>query len=73
MSTPAECPMCHQPTRSAAARARGGIGGRCWRKLSPDQRAAIRRAPGRIRAALTRPAPAGDGQLPIEETESTHA
>jgi len=65
--------MCHQATRSAAARARGGIGGRCWRKLRPDQRAAIRRAPGRIHAALTRPAPAGDGQLPIEETESTHA
>jgi len=67
VSAAAECPMCHQATRSAAARARGGIGGRCWRKLRPDQRAAIRRDAGRIRAVLNRPAPAGAGQLPIDE------
>lgn len=59
--------MCHQPTRSSDARNRGGIGGRCWRKLRPDQRAAIRRAPGQIRAVLNRPAPAGAGQLPIDD------
>lgn len=71
MSAPVECPMCHQPTRSAAARQRGGIGGGCWRKLRPDQRASIRQDPASIRAALTRPVPTADGQLPLEETEST--
>jgi len=59
--------MCHQPTRSRAARERGGIGGRCWRKLRPAQRAAIRSDPGRARAVLARPAPPGDGQLPLDE------
>ncbi|MEU1478931.1 hypothetical protein [Streptomyces sp. NPDC005760] len=71
MSAPVECPMCHQPTRSAAARERGGIGGRCWRKLRPDQRAALRQDPTRIRAILTRPVPTANGQLPLGEEESS--
>jgi hypothetical protein len=61
--------MCHQPTRSAAARQRGGIGGRCWRKLAPAQRAAIRQDPARFRAVLARPVPVADDQLPLEEQE----
>jgi len=64
------CALCHKPVRSAAARARR-IGSRCWRKLRPDQRAAIRADPLRIRAILTRPAPAIDGQLPLEDEEIT--
>ena len=71
MSAPVECPMCHQPTRSAAARQRGGIGGRCWRKLRSDQRAAIRQDPARFRTVLTRPVPVADNQLPLEEQESS--
>ncbi|MFJ2515583.1 hypothetical protein ACIPEL_36200 [Streptomyces griseoviridis] len=62
------CLLCHQPIRSATARARR-IGGRCWRTLLPSQRAAIRADPTRIRAILARPAPAGDGQLALEEEE----
>ncbi|MFC8361100.1 hypothetical protein ACFUIY_14655 [Streptomyces griseorubiginosus] len=69
MSAPVECPMCHQPTRSAAALKRGGIGGRCWRKLRPDQRAEIRTDPARFRAVLARPVPATVGQLPLQEEE----
>ncbi|WP_406157697.1 hypothetical protein [Streptomyces canus] len=69
MSAPVECPMCHQPTRSAAARQRGGIGGRCWRKLRPDQRAAIRQDPARFRAVLKQPVPVAADQLPLEEQE----
>jgi hypothetical protein len=60
-----ECELCRLPIRSDAARKRR-IGGRCWRKLHPDQRAAIRRDPARIRAVLSQPAPAADGQLPLE-------
>ncbi|MFJ3794976.1 hypothetical protein ACIPSJ_01670 [Streptomyces sp. NPDC090088] len=69
MSESVECPLCHTETRSAAAKERGGIGGRCWRKLRPDQRAALRRAPARIRAVLTQPVPTTDGQLPLETQE----
>ncbi|MFF3928606.1 hypothetical protein [Streptomyces hirsutus] len=65
-----ECALCHKPVRSAAARARR-VGSRCWRKLSPAQRAAVRRDPGAIRAALTQPVPDTEGQLPLEEWEST--
>jgi hypothetical protein len=61
--------MCHQPTRSAAARQRGGIGGRCWRKLAPAQRAAIRQNPARFRAVLARPVLVADDQLPLIEQE----
>ncbi|MEU9149172.1 hypothetical protein AB0D59_01130 [Streptomyces sp. NPDC048417] len=68
MSEPVECALCHQPIRSAAARARQ-IGGRCWRKLRPDQRAAIRAEPSRIRAILARPVPTTDGQLPLDQQE----
>lgn len=64
------CEVCHQPTRSAAARVRR-IGGRCWRKLRPDQRAAIRRDPSSVRAVLRRPAPPGAGQLPLDEQDSS--
>jgi hypothetical protein len=71
MNAPVECPMCHQPTRSAAARQRGGIGGRCWRKLRPEQRAAIRQDPARFRAVFARPAPETFGQLPLDEQESS--
>lgn len=66
MTDTAECALCHKPVRSAVARARR-IGSRCWRKLRPDQRAALRRDPARIRAVLSQPAPAVDGQLPLEE------
>lgn len=66
MITPAECPMCHQPTRSAAAHQRGGIGERCWRKLSRAQRAAVRMNPAQVRTALARAVPAAEGQLPLE-------
>jgi len=69
VTKPVECELCHQPVRSAAARARR-IGGRCWRKLRPDQRAAIKASPLRIRAILARPAPVTDGQLPLEEAEN---
>lgn len=68
MSKSAECALCHKPIRSAAARARR-IGSRCWRKLRPDQRAAIRSDPFRIRAVLARPVPAISGQLPLEDQE----
>lgn len=59
MTEPAVCALCHKPIRSAAARARR-IGSRCWRKLRPDQRAAIRRDPTRLRAILARPTPTDD-------------
>lgn len=62
---PAECAVCHKPIRSAAAIARR-IGSRCWRKLRPDQRAAIRRDPSRIRAVLARHEPVADAQLPLD-------
>ncbi|MEU1496092.1 hypothetical protein [Streptomyces sp. NPDC005732] len=73
MSSNVECQLCHQPVRSDLARRRR-IGSRCWRKLRPAQRAAItelvRRGwslgPNEARAALSRPAPAGDGQLPLQ-------
>ena len=63
------CEQCRKPVRSAAARARR-IGSRCWRELRPDQRAAIRAAPSRIRAILARPAPTADGQLTLDTQES---
>jgi len=59
VTEPAVCALCHKPIRSAAARARR-IGSRCWRKLRPDQRAAIRRDPTRLRAILARPTPTDD-------------
>lgn len=68
MSEPVLCALCHKPIRSAAARERR-IGSRCWRKLRPDQRAAIRATPSRIRAILARPALATDGQLPLDQQE----
>lgn len=72
----AECQMCHQPVRSDEARRRR-IGSRCWRKLSPAQREAVRQvlalagtpSPGRVRTALNQAASLGDGQLPLEELE----
>ncbi|MEU1275289.1 hypothetical protein [Streptomyces sp. NPDC005799] len=70
MSDVPECALCHQPIRSAAARERR-VGGRCWRKLRPDQRAAIRQDPARFRSALSRPAPVADAQLRLEEEESS--
>ncbi|WP_327403863.1 hypothetical protein OG194_29780 [Streptomyces sp. NBC_01288] len=68
MSEPIECALCHQPVRSAASRTRR-IGGGCWRKLRPDQRAAIRADPFRVRAILVRPAPTTDGQLALDIRE----
>ncbi|MFM9542287.1 hypothetical protein [Streptomyces turgidiscabies] len=78
MSTAAECAVCHQPIRSAAARARR-VGSGCWRKLAPAERAVIRRllklAPAlstaRVRAVLNVPAPPGGGQLPLDHQEIT--
>lgn len=67
MSEAVECALCHQPVASKLARQRR-VGGRCWRKLSPAQRAAIRASPSRARAILARPVTVTDGQLPLEET-----
>ncbi|MFF9123201.1 hypothetical protein ACF09J_07865 [Streptomyces sp. NPDC014889] len=66
MSEAAVCVLCHRPIRSAAA-AKRRIGSGCWRKLTPAQRATIRRNPRDIRAALNQPVPATDGQLPLDE------
>jgi hypothetical protein len=76
MTGEVECQACHKPVRSGAARARR-IGSRCWRKLRPDQRAALRRlltitrtpSPAVVAAALSRPTPAGVGQLPLEQEQ----
>ncbi|MCX4974261.1 hypothetical protein [Streptomyces sp. NBC_00620] len=76
MSEPVECQLCRQPVRSGLARRRR-IGGRCWRKLTRAERNAVRQllaltaipSAARVRAALNQPAPAGDGQLPLEETD----
>ncbi|MEW2451240.1 hypothetical protein AB0896_27405 [Streptomyces parvulus] len=65
-----ECALCHKPIRSATARERR-IGSRCWRKLTPAQRAALRRNPRDIRAVLSRPVPTSAGQLPLEEEDPT--
>jgi hypothetical protein len=78
MSDPIECQVCHKPIRARASMGRR-IGGRCWRKLRPDQRAAMRALLGQtarpstasVRAALNQPVPAGEGQLPLEEQENT--
>lgn len=77
MSDPVECQVCHKPIRSSASMGRR-IGGRCWRKLRPAQRQAMRAllkitaapAAARVRAALNQPTPATDGQLPLEEQEN---
>ena len=74
--TEVECALCHQPVRTPLARARR-VGGRCWRKLSPDQRAAITEftrsglSPSLrdVRAVLSRRPPDVLGQLPIDEDE----
>jgi hypothetical protein len=76
VSHPVECAACHKPIRSSAALTRR-IGSRCWRKLRPDQRAALtaltRRSrslgPAEVRAALNRPAPSAPGQLPLSSEE----
>ena len=78
MSDPVECQYCHKPIRSTAAMGRR-IGGRCWRKLAPAQRAAIRALLGKtatpsaaaVRTALNQPTPPTDGQLPLDEQENT--
>ncbi|MEU9134631.1 hypothetical protein AB0D33_01450 [Streptomyces sp. NPDC048404] len=85
MTDEVECQTCHKPVRSRAARARR-IGSRCWRKLRPDQRAAITKlarrgrplGPSETRAALNRAVPPGRGQtaLPTDSStaeETTHA
>lgn len=72
MSDEVACQLCHKPVRSAVARARR-IGSRCWRKLRPDQRAAITTLARRsqplglaeARAALNRPAPTSPDQLAL--------
>ncbi|MDT6983711.1 hypothetical protein ACFSUJ_12055 [Streptomyces lusitanus] len=61
-----ECRLCHRPVRSALARERR-VGSGCWRKLSPAQRAAVRRAPAAARASLALPVPDVEGQLPLED------
>ncbi|MER6531181.1 hypothetical protein [Streptomyces sp. NPDC001508] len=66
MAEPVDCALCHKPIRSTAAIGRR-IGSRCWRKLRPEQRAALRRDPTRIRAVLTQPVPIADTQLPLSE------
>ncbi|MDX2698961.1 hypothetical protein [Streptomyces ipomoeae] len=78
MSEPVECQYCHKPIRSRASMGRR-IGGRCWRKLRPEQRAAMRALLGQsarpsvaaVRRALAQAAPPTDGQLPLEEQETT--
>ena len=77
MSDPVECQYCHQPIRSRSSMARR-IGGRCWRKLAPAQRAAIRAAltktsppsAAAVRNLLARHAPDVDGQLPLDEQDT---
>lgn len=77
MSDPVECQYCHKPIRSRSSMARR-IGSRCWRKLAPAQRAAIRAALTRtpapsaatVRNLLARHAPAVDGQLPLDEQDT---
>lgn len=77
MTSPVECQYCHQPIRSRSSMARR-IGGRCWRKLSPAQRTAIRAALAKnsspsaaaVRTLLTRHAPDVDGQLPLDEQDT---
>jgi hypothetical protein len=68
VSKEVECRLCRRPVRSAAAKERQ-VGAGCWRKLTPAQRAAIRRSPAAARTALTQPVPDVDGQLPLEEQE----
>lgn len=77
MANDVECALCHQPVKSKTARARR-VGGGCWRKLRPDQRAAILEltrgrggslGPNEARALLSRPAPAGTGQLPLPQEQ----
>jgi hypothetical protein len=78
MTSEVECQACHKPVRSAAARARR-IGSRCWRKLRPDQRAALRQlltitrtpSPSLVSAALNRARPPGHGQTTIPSDPST--
>ena len=78
MSDPVECQVCHKPIRSSASMGRR-IGGRCWRKLCPDQRAAMRALLGQtlrpsaaaVRRALDQAALPTDGQLPLDEQENT--
>jgi hypothetical protein len=78
VTSPVECQACHKPIRSATSLGRR-IGGRCWRKLRPDQRALMRRllrltktpSAAAVRRALNQPLLAGDGQLPLEEQEHT--
>lgn len=78
MSEPVECQACRKPIRSAASMGRR-IGGRCWRKLRPDQRAQLRALLGQtarpsaaaVRRALNQAPPPTDGQLPLEEQENT--
>lgn len=85
MTDEVECQACHKPVRSATARARR-IGSRCWRKLRPDQRAAmtelVRRGrplgAAETRAALNRAVPPGAGQTALSTDssiveETTHA
>jgi hypothetical protein len=77
VSDPVACQYCRKPIRSKASMGRR-IGGRCWRELTPAQRAAIRAVLTRtaapsaatVRAALNQPAPAGDGQLPLSEQDT---
>jgi hypothetical protein len=78
MTGEVECQACRKPVRSAVARARQ-VGSRCWRKLRPDQRAAItelaRRGralgPAETRAALNRAVPPGAGQTALPTDSST--
>jgi hypothetical protein len=71
-----ECQACHKAIRSAASLGRR-IGGRCWRKLRPDQRAAMLRllrltetpSAAAVRRALNQLPPSTDGQLPLDEQE----
>ena len=75
-AAPVECQYCHQPIRSRASMARR-IGSRCWRKLAPAQRDAIRAAltktsspsAAAVRNLLARHAPNVAGQLPLDEPE----
>ncbi|MDX2520557.1 MULTISPECIES: hypothetical protein [Streptomyces] len=77
MRTPVECQACHKPIRSRASMGRR-IGGRCWRKLRPDQRALMRRllrltktpSAAAVRRALNQPPPPTDGQLPLDHQEN---
>jgi hypothetical protein len=67
--TAPRCALCGQPISAAAARGRG-FGGRCWWKLTPAQRAAVRADPTSARTVI-RATPPTAGQPTLTDPENT--